>query len=144
MGDSAVTDTQLNAGFLPATPTISFEQKVGNVEAGDTIPKKKPQYSETTLIKSAQIASEKLTRPGEFIHVDNIIQEVYEPIPHRDVFYRIKRTMVSELIPRNVALRSECLYEAGSRIRSVFQLELARMPVFENGQSRIRCLSDRP
>jgi hypothetical protein len=51
-----------------------------------------------TIVKSAEVAISKLAGTGVPVHVDRIVREIYEPIPHKDVFYRIKRTVVSEII----------------------------------------------
>jgi hypothetical protein len=61
------------------------------------IPTRKAEYADRTIIEAMHKAFVKIAPTG-FIHIDRIVDEVYNPIEHRDVFYRIKRTLVSEII----------------------------------------------
>ncbi len=79
---SSVVDTGTEARIVMPTDT----------------PSRKGEYANLTIVASAQRALSRLVPPNGFAHVDQIVQEVYDPIPHKDVFYRIKRTVVSELI----------------------------------------------
>ena len=36
--------------------------------------------------------------PGSFTTQDELVKEIYEPTVDNDIFYRIKRTLVSELL----------------------------------------------
>lgn len=60
-------------------------------------PTRKAEYAQKTIIAGMRRAFEKIAPTG-FVHVDKIVSEMYNPIEDRDVFYRIKRTLVSELI----------------------------------------------
>jgi hypothetical protein len=93
MGEEPAQPEQAFAGSGPETPLFP-----SNLEINSTSVTRKPQYLSMTIVKSAEVAIGKLAGAGVPIHVDRIVREIYEPIPHKDVFYRIKRTVVSELI----------------------------------------------
>jgi hypothetical protein len=61
-------------------------------------PTRKHEYTDMTAIGAIQKALNKITTPGTAVHIDRVAEEIYNPIPDRDVFYRIKRTLVSEAI----------------------------------------------
>jgi hypothetical protein len=61
-------------------------------------PARKHEYANLTHIESAKLALTKLVRPGETTHVDNIVREIYNPFQDNDLFYRVKRIVVSEII----------------------------------------------
>jgi hypothetical protein len=85
---STVSSILHNGGGKEETP----------IAAQDSIPKRKPEYGELTHIQSVLKAMQALVPDGSAIHVDQIVRETYFPIPNRDVFYRIKRTVVSEIL----------------------------------------------
>jgi hypothetical protein len=62
-----------------------------------SVPTRKAEYAQSTIIEAMHRAFEKIAPTG-FVHIDKIVDEVYNPIEDRDVFYRIKRTLVSEVI----------------------------------------------
>jgi hypothetical protein len=64
--------------------------------ASKPVPARKPEYAGMTIIGSIQRALEK--RPEPFLHVDEIVKDIYEPIADSAQFYRVKRTVVSELL----------------------------------------------
>lgn len=62
-------------------------------------PTRKHEYLDLTAIEAIHKALLKLSTPfGRTPHIDRVVDEIYNPIPDRDVFYRIKRTLVSEAI----------------------------------------------
>ena len=62
-------------------------------------PARKDEYAKLTHIQSVRLALEMLApNIGQTVHVDALVREIYEPISNNDVFYRVKRTIVSEII----------------------------------------------
>lgn len=90
-GEEPLELEQGSAGSSPSIP-------VSLVDLNSTNVTRKPQYLSMTIVKSAAVAIGQLAGAGVPIHVDRIIREIYEPIPNKDLFYRIKRTVVSEII----------------------------------------------
>ncbi len=60
------------------------------------LPGRKPEFANMTIMNSLEKVLAK--RQGEFVHADHLVKEIYEPTGDNDVFYRIKRTLVSELL----------------------------------------------
>lgn len=60
------------------------------------LPGRKPEFANMTIMASLQrfLAA----KPGEFVHADQLVKEIYEPTEDNDIFYRIKRTLVSEVL----------------------------------------------
>ncbi len=60
------------------------------------LPSRKPEFANMTIMASLQAVLAK--RPGEFVHADELVKAIYEPTEDNDIFYRIKRTLVSEIL----------------------------------------------
>jgi hypothetical protein len=60
------------------------------------LPGRKSEFANMTIMASLQKVLAK--KPGEFVHADELVKEIYEPTEDNDIFYRIKRTLVSELL----------------------------------------------
>jgi hypothetical protein len=60
------------------------------------IPGRKSEYAKMTIIDALRVGLQK--QKEKFAHVDVLMNEVYLPIRDNDQFYRVKRTVVSELI----------------------------------------------
>lgn len=71
--------------------------EAGSGHVSPAIPLRKPEYASMTIIASIQKALAK-HGTGVILHADDIIKEIYLPITDNDQFYRIKRTIVSEVI----------------------------------------------
>lgn len=84
---------------LIVAPLCVAEQTIaqGGSPVLQSMPARKPEYAEMTILGSIRKA---LQQHGdhEFLHVDEIVKEIYLPISDNDQFYRVKRTVVSETI----------------------------------------------
>ena len=102
MGESRQPQALAANGTSPAVAPVVDEQhraaSLRNLEqTQSSTPTRKAEYTQSTIIAAMHRAFEKIAPTG-FIHIDKIVNEVYHPIEDRDVFYRIKRTLVSEII----------------------------------------------
>ena len=84
--------------YQPSRATTFLINQNPSQGAPEAVPKRKPEYAQLTHIQSVVKAMVALVPDGTPIHVDEIVRETYFPIPDRDVFYRIKRTVVSEIL----------------------------------------------
>jgi hypothetical protein len=62
------------------------------------IPHRKLEYLDGTILMAIERVLERLKGEHEFVHVDDLVKEIYVPISDNDQFYRVKRTLVSEII----------------------------------------------
>lgn len=60
------------------------------------MPERNPEYQGITIMEAVQRALQKIGK--EYAHVDEIIREAYAPISDSGQFYRVKRTLVSEIL----------------------------------------------
>ena len=99
---------KVSAGLAP-TPAPVLTRTTGQTgTVSQPLPAKKPEYAELTIVGAIQHAFQKWP-DRVFVHVDELVREIYEPIVDNDQFYRVKRTIVSETI-RGI---SKGLFERG-------------------------------
>ena len=60
------------------------------------LPSRKPEYASMTIIEAIQRVLVQSAK--DYLHADELVREIYEPTTDNDIFYRIKRTVVSEAI----------------------------------------------
>jgi hypothetical protein len=60
------------------------------------LPNRKPEYASMTIIEAIQRVLVQSVK--DYLHADELVREIYEPTSDNDIFYRIKRTVVSEAI----------------------------------------------
>lgn len=102
MGESPQAQTATANGTSHAvSPAVDEQHRVASLrtleQIQSSVPTRKAEYAQSTIIAAMHRAFEKIAPVG-FVHIDKIVNEVYHPIQDRDVFYRIKRTLVSEII----------------------------------------------
>lgn len=84
---------RLEAG--PEAPVEAANQPSPDLTS-QTMPRRKAEYAQMTIVDSIRHALSKWTE--DYVHVDQIVREIYLPIADNDQFYRVKRTVVSETI----------------------------------------------
>lgn len=92
--------SSLKAALLALTGTAAHPASTTPVRSGgaEISPQKKLEYRELTLVGAMERAINKLVPPGEAVHADSIVREIYTPIPDNKTFIRLKRNCVSELV----------------------------------------------
>jgi hypothetical protein len=60
------------------------------------LPNRKPEYASITIIEAIQRVLVQSVK--DYVHADELVREIYESTSDNDIFYRIKRTVVSEAI----------------------------------------------
>ena len=60
------------------------------------LPSRKPEYAAMTILNAIQDVLAHSAK--DFVHADDLVKAIYEPTNDNDIFYRIKRTIVSEAI----------------------------------------------
>lgn len=70
----------------------------GIMDATPPMPERMPGFTDLTHAEAAKLALTQLCKAGETRHVDAIITAIYGTIPNADLFYRVKRTLVSEIL----------------------------------------------
>jgi hypothetical protein len=87
----------LKAAILALTGTVTAKPIASASGNGAGLPPKKLEYREMALIPAMQRALGKIASSG-YAHVNDIVAEIYTPIADKDMFVRVKRNCVSELI----------------------------------------------
>jgi hypothetical protein len=80
--------------FVNGTPTTIRESSTGLPI--QPLPNRKPEYASMTIIEAIQRVLVQSAK--DYLHADELVREIYEPTSDNDIFYRIKRTVVSEAI----------------------------------------------